>query len=464
MNLKGLTVSEARSLGLAALIFSIFLIGYDYTAFSVALPAIQKTFNIDLTTTMWLVNAYALAFGVSVISCGRLADMLGRRRTFFIGASLFSMFSLLGGFSINIWMLMGCRVMLSIGGALMWPAVIGMTYHLLDSKRAGVAGGLLMLGCAVANALGPIIGGIVTDSLGWRWILFLNLPITLVAMLVCWRLIGSDLPEAPSERVDLMGLLFLSLALLALLVGLDLSVDMGFTNYRTILLFLAFAIFLTVFICLDYHSSEEPLIPIDVVKNKKFLAEGVATLLVSVAFIAALMFIPQFLSKIWSFSAIQSGIALLPMMLAFGATSFLAGHLYGRYGAKRLSSLGALFMWAGMLVLSRLSAQIDPTTFVPGLILMGVGMGLFYPTVTTAAILILRFNRASLAAAIIYMFQIIGGAIGLGLNTTIVALAPDLATGMSRAFLMNAHLALLGMVVSVFFINGRKRIVGNGCC
>ncbi|QFT54526.1 MFS transporter [Microbulbifer sp. THAF38] len=457
MYLKGLTASEARSLGLTALIFSIFLVGYDYTAFSVALPSIQKTFQVDITTTMWLVNAYALAFGVSVISCGRLADMLGRRRTFFIGATLFSVFSLLGGFSLNIWMLMGCRVMLSIGGAMMWPSVIGMTYHLLDSKRAGIAGGLLMLGCGVANSLGPIIGGILTDTLGWRWILFLNLPLTLVAMLICWKLVISDLPSAPGEHVDLTGLLFLSLALLALLLGLDLSVDVGFVNNRTLLLFLGFVLFLSAFVWLDYRSSGEPLIPVDVVKNKRFFAEGVATLLVSVAFIAALMFVPQFLSKVWKFTAIQSGIALLPMMIMFGATSFLSGHLYERFGAKLLSCFGALFMWAGMLVLSKLSVQVEPFIFTPGMGLMGIGMGLFYPTITTAAILILRYDRASLAAAIIYMFQIIGGAIGLGLNTTIVALAPDLATGISRAFLMNAHLALLGMVVSVFFINGRGK-------
>ncbi|WP_299582887.1 MFS transporter [uncultured Microbulbifer sp.] len=452
-----MNIVEARSLGLAALISAIFLIGYDYTAFSVALPAIQKEFGVDITTTMWLVNAYALAFGVSVISCGRLADMLGRRRTFFIGASLFSLFSLLGGFSSTIWMLMGCRVLLSIGGAMMWPSVIGMTYHLLENRHAGVAGGLLMLGCGAANALGPIIGGILTDTLGWRWILFLNLPVTMVAMLVCWRLVRSDRPTTAGEHVDIAGLFFLSLSLLALLIGLDLAIDKGFGSYQVLLLFLGFAFSLLVFIWLDYHTSREALIPKDVVKNKRFLAEGVATLLVSVAFIGALMFVPQFLNKVWDFSALQSGFALLPMMLFFGVISFVSGYLYERLGAKLLACMGALCMWAGMLVLSKLTVQLQPVIFIPGLVLMGVGMGLFYPTITTAAILILRYDRASLAAATIYMFQIIGGAIGLGLNTTIVALAPDLATGIGRAFLMNAHLALLGMVVSAFFINGKKR-------
>ena len=140
----------------------------------------------------WVINAYALVFGVLIVTGGRLADMLGRRRIFFIGAAIFAAFSVLGGAAQDELWLIACRALMGIGGAMMWPAVLGMTYEILPDDRAALAGGLIIGSAGFGNAAGPLIGGLLTDALSWRWILFANLPIAALACFVTWRSVAES--------------------------------------------------------------------------------------------------------------------------------------------------------------------------------------------------------------------------------------------------------------------------------
>ena len=168
------------------------VIANDFTALSVALPAIESEFGADVTTVQWVINGYALVFGVLIVTGGRLADMFGRRKIFFIGAAIFAIFSLIGGLAPNIWVLLSARGAMGVGGALMWPAILGMTYALLPKSRAGLAGGLILGAAGFGNAVGPLLGGMLTDALSWRWIFFLNLPIAAFAVLVTLRVVAKD--------------------------------------------------------------------------------------------------------------------------------------------------------------------------------------------------------------------------------------------------------------------------------
>src|SRR5215213_4651192 len=170
-------IDRGTVMALVALALAIFVIANDFTALSIALPAMEKDFDADVDTVQWVINAYALVFGVLIVTGGRLADLFGRRRIFFVGSAIFAGFSLLGALAPSPIWLIACRALMGIGGAMMWPAILGMTYAALPESKAGLAGGLIIGSAGFGNAAGPLIGGAITDSFGWQWVLVLNLPV-----------------------------------------------------------------------------------------------------------------------------------------------------------------------------------------------------------------------------------------------------------------------------------------------
>jgi EmrB/QacA subfamily drug resistance transporter len=447
-------LNKTTILGLAAMALAVLVVANDFTALSVALPAMERDFGADVTTVQWVINGYALVFGVLIVTGGRLADMFGRRRIFFLGAGLFAIFSVIGGFAPNVGMLLACRALMGVGGAMMWPAILGMTYALLPSSKAGLAGGLILGAAGFGNAVGPLIGGALTDAVSWRWIFFLNFPIAAFAMLVTWRIVRPDEGTLSDRRVDYGGIALLSIGLLALLFALDQGVDLGWTDPLIVGLFALASVALIGFVLIERRAGAMALVPNDVLRNRTFMPACMAVLLMSAIFFAALLYLPQFMAKVLGYSAAASGVGLLPMMGTFAVTSFVAGPLYGQMGPKLIVSLGAAFLAAGIFMLS----MVDPTTayddLIAGMVVLGIGVGLFYSSVTTAAVTALDPSRSSLAGGVIYMFQIAGGSIGLGLNTALVVTAGSLVEGIHRAFLVDAMLAASGVVVSILFIGG----------
>jgi EmrB/QacA subfamily drug resistance transporter len=448
-------LSAAQIMGLGAMALAVLVIANDFTALSVALPAIEQQFDADVTTVQWIITGYALVFGVLIVTGGRLADMFGRRHIFFVGTTIFAAFSALGGFATDAWLLLAARGAMGVGGALMWPAILGMTYALTPAGRAALAGALVLGSAGFGNAVGPLLGGGLTDALNWRWIFFLNLPIAVIAILVVWRVVPRVVVDAKGEHIDYPGVVTLSIGLLALLLALDLGVDLGWTSAPILALFAAALASLLLFARVERRAGKNALVPADVMGNRTFLAASMATLLMSAIFFAALLFLPQLMTKQFGFSAVGAGAGLLPMMGVFALTSFASGPLYARLGPKLIVTLGAVCLALGMFLLSRVEPTTTYAELVPGMVVLGVGVGLFYSSITTVAITALDPSQASLAGAIIYMFQIAGGAVGLGLNTALVVTAPSLVDGVRIAFLVDAGLALAGVVVAVLFVGGR---------
>jgi EmrB/QacA subfamily drug resistance transporter len=448
-------IGKDQILGLVAMCIAIFIVANDFTALSVAIPAIEKDFSVNLTTVQWVINGYALVFGVLIVTGGRLADMFGQRLMFFIGAALFGLVSLVGGLAPNIETLLAARFCMGIGGALMWPAVLGMTYRILPKSKAGLAGGIILGAAGFGNAVGPLIGGALTDLASWRWIFFLNLPIALLGILVTWWTIPKAAVSEQEHGVDYGGIVVLSIGLLALLLALDQGTDLGWTNPGILGFFAVSAVFLTAFGFIEERIGSRALVPRDVMRNREFIASALATLMMAALIFASFLYLPQFMMKNLGFSAVGAGAGLLPLMGMFAATSFASGPLYNRLGAKIVVAAGALALATGIFLLTVISGGSSYLALVPGMVVLGIGIGLFYSSVTTVGITAVDDSRSSLAGAIIYMAQIAGGSIGLGLNTAIVATASSLTEGIARAFFFDGCLAVAGLVVVLLFVGGR---------
>ncbi len=433
---------------------AVLVVANDFTALSVALPAIENALHTDVTTVQWVINGYAMVFGVLIVTGGRMADMFGRRRIFIAGAAIFAGFSIVGGFAPSAWVLLACRFLMGIGGAMMWPAILGMTYGLLPRQKAGLAGGVILGAAGFGNAVGPLLGGLLTDTVGWRWIFFVNLPVAAAAVAITMVVVPADRIDKKDGGIDYAGTAVLSVGLLALLLALDWALDLGWTAPLIVFLFSLSAVSLIGFQLIERRAGDSALVPAKVMQNRAFLAAGIATLLASAIFFAALLYLPQFMSKELGFSAIGSGAGLLPMMGMFMVTSFVAGRLYQLFGPKRIVTLGALLLGAGMLLLSRISGSTTYHELVPGMVVLGIGVGLFYSSITTAAITALDPSQASLAGAIVYMFQIAGGSIGVGFNTAIVVSGSSMPAGVHTAFLVDGALAIASAVVAALFVGG----------
>jgi EmrB/QacA subfamily drug resistance transporter len=412
---------------LVAMGVAVFVIANDFTALSVALPRIEHDLDADVSTVQWVINAYAVVFGVLIVTGGRLADLFGRRRAFFAGCAIFAGFSVLAGLAQDTGWLLGCRAAMGIGAAMMWPAILGMTYAALPEDRAGLAGGLILGAAGLGNAIGPLIGGALTDALSWRAVFFLNLPISLAAIYIIWLKVRQPEERAPDAAIDYGGVATLSIGLVALLLALDQATDWGWGDWRIVALLAASALSLVAFVAVERRMGGRALVPPDVIGNREFSAACLAVLLMSAVFFACLLYLPQFMQKLLGYSPLVAGAGLLPMMAVFALVSFAAGPLYERLGAKVVVSTGAACLFGGMLLLSLVGRGSGYDGLVPGMAVVGLGVGLFYSSVTTAGVTALDPSRSSLAGGVVYMFQIAGGAIGLGLTTTVFTAASQSA-------------------------------------
>jgi len=191
-------LSKSTWLALAAMALGVFVIANDFTALSVAIPRIEAQLHTTVSRAQWVINGYALVFGVLIVTGGRLADLFGRKRAFMVGASVFAFFSLLSGLMPTVVLLIICRALMGVGGAVMWPAVLGLTYAILPPSKKALAGGLILGVAGLGNAVGPLLGGWLTDAATWRLVFFINVPITAFAMLVTWR----EVPESATPSAE----------------------------------------------------------------------------------------------------------------------------------------------------------------------------------------------------------------------------------------------------------------------
>jgi EmrB/QacA subfamily drug resistance transporter len=425
MSARDEPIAPRTLMAVAAMALAVLVIANDFSALSVALPSIQHDLNADVPSVQWVMTAYALVYGVFIVTGGRLADVFGRRRNFFIGTAIFATFSVVGGAAPDNGLLIAARALMGVGGAMMWPAILGMTYAALGETRAALAGALIIGVSGIGNTFGPLLGGLLIHAASWRWILFINLPIAALACGVTWATVPRE-PRGPHrERIDYGGILTLSVALVSLLLALDQGNDWGFGDPRIALLIGSFAICIGAFFAVERRVGGKALVPRDVLRNREFAGAALAIVLLSGSSFAVPIYLPVYLREILGYSALASGVALLPLMAVSAVFSFAAAPLYDRFGPKLVTSAGACAMALGVVLLAATVGESLYPPLVPGMALLGLGIGLFISAATTAGITALGPARRSLAGGILFMFQLVAGSLSLGLTTAIFTAASD---------------------------------------
>ena len=443
-------------LAIASLMVVAFTIGTDFTGALLLVTAIERDFATDITTTQWVLNIYALTFGVFMVTGGRLGDTYGHRHQILIGASIFLVASIGCLLAPSIGWLIGARAVQGVGAALLWPCVLALGMTIVDADKRGLAMGLILAGITSGNVIGPLIAGIATWLGDWRLFFLFNCLTAALSIALALRFLKKEAPGKVHERVDFAGMAVLGTALLALLYGLDVGADWGWTSLPLVGLLVLGAVFFVAFPFVEYRV-KDPLLPPGLMRNRQFLLVlSTNGLLIPTLFITFLYF-PQFMQRTMGWSVLQASFGMVPLMVLLSVGSLLGGRLYAPVGPKRLLLAGySLVTLAGVSIVF-LMPSWGYVGLLPAMALMGVGATLCVGTAGTAAVSAVPTARAGVAGGLSFMTHLCIGALGVAGATAIMSaetagvaqagMSEAFATGMRHAYWLAVALAILGIVV-----------------
>jgi EmrB/QacA subfamily drug resistance transporter len=444
---------------LGAVAFGLFMIMLDNTIVNVALPSIQRDLNIGISELEWVFNGYALTFGVLMLTGGKLADMLGRRRIFITGLVIFTLASLGCGLASSAGMLIGARVVQGVGSALMNPATLSIITATFPPRQRGMAIGIWAGVSGMALAIGPLVGGLITQHWSWNWIFFINVPIGIIAIVVARLVIDESRDTSAEQRLDLPGLLSSAIALFALTYGLIEANTYGWTSPRILALFAVAIIGFAVFVVLELRQ-RAPMLDLKLFKNGTFAGANSVMLLVGLAMFGVFFYNSLFIQNIIGYSAVQTGASFLPMTILIILVAPVAGKYSDRVGSRWLMGGGMILLSISLLIFSRLDASSNFWDILPGLLVGGFGMAIVMTPTTAAAMGSVPVDKAGVGSAVLNSMRQVGGALGIAVMGAIVAAyatglpgTPEatqgFVTGYQHALQVASVIALAGAVLSV---------------
>lgn len=412
---------------LAATCFGLFMALLDVTIVNVALPTIGNDLKASFADLQWIINAYALALAVLLVTAGRLGDIFGRKRVFMLGLGLFSLGSLLcalaGGIQLGglarIDVLIGARALQGIGGSIMLPlslAIISNTFHGAQRGAAiGIYGGVTGL----ATALGPLVGGILVDRVIWQSIFYLNVPIGIVGILLTAWAVRESRDERAPRTIDVFGLVTLSVALFCLVLALIQAndADKGWTSPYILTLFAVAAVALVVFVVGELRL-RHPMVDPRLFRVPSYTGAAIVGFTLSAGLFSLFFYLTLYLQNFLGFSALEAGIRFLPLSGLVLVTAPLAGAFTHRIGAKPIMVVGMLALVLSVVLMTRISptdTQTDWLVLLPAFILGGLGNGLVNPPVADVAVGTVPRERAGMASGVNGVCRQVGTAFGIAL-------------------------------------------------
>jgi EmrB/QacA subfamily drug resistance transporter len=404
---------------LGALSFALFMVMLDNTVVNVALPAIQKDLGIGVSELEWTVTAYALTFAVLLLSGGKLGDMYGRRRIFMIGLVVFTVSSLVCGLSSSAPELIGARAVQGVGSALMMPATLSIITATFAARERGAAIGIWAGVSAMALAIGPLLGGVITEHISWNWIFFVNVPIGILGVIAAIVVIPESKDMSREQRLDLPGLVTSGIGLLALVYALIEAHRLGWTSATIIALFAIAAVALAAFVFLELHQ-RLPMLDLSLFKNGTFTGANVVAILVTLAMFGIFVFFPIYMQDLLGWSPIQAGAALLPWTILIVIFAPIAGKLSDHVGSRWLMAGGMTTVGLCCLELSTVAVASTFWRLLPGFILGGLGMAFVMTPMSAAVMGSAPVDKAGVASGVLNTFRQVGVALGIAITGAIV--------------------------------------------
>lgn len=444
-----------------------FLDFVDASIVNVALPSIRRDLDFSVQNLQWVLSGYLLTYGGFMLLGGRAADLLGRRRILVAGIVVFALSSLSGGLAGSAGVLIGARLAQGVGAALMLPAALSIlttTFSGSDRIKAlGVWGAM----AGAASAVGVFLGGVLSEGPGWRWVLWVNLPVCLLLLVAAFRLVGGERREAPLKNFDSLGAVLVTAGMLLLVYALVKAPDVGWGTTRTIAE-LAGAVALLVAFVVNEQRHRNPLAPLSIFRIKGLAAANATQVVAMAGSIAMFFFLTLYMQNVLGYSQIQAGSAYIPVTFGVAISAGISSKLFVRTGTRPIIVAGALIGAGAVYWLSRIPVHGSYLTdLLPGLMIMSLGLGAVFVGVITAANAGVPPDKAGLAAALVNASMWIGGALGLAIFSVIAtsrtnhllaghASQPDaLTSGFRRALLTCSIFLLAAALIALRATNTR---------
>ncbi|HET6747122.1 MAG TPA: MFS transporter [Candidatus Saccharimonadales bacterium] len=461
---------KQRNAILLLLATTMFLVVLDSAIVNVALPAIKSALHFDSSALQWVLTAYILTFGGFLMLGGRIADLYGRRKVLIWGIGGFTLFSLLLGLAASAEMMVVLRAFQGLAAAFMAPTALSI---LLTTFEEGPARNrALSIWSMVASggaAAGVFLGGLLTQYLGWRWCFFVNVPIGIIAILGILKYVPAHIQEARDKHLDMPGAVLVTGGLMALVYALTQASESGWGSLITLISLCVSALLLVAFLW-NETKAKHPLVPLSIFRIRNVSGGNLMMLPVSAGALGMFFFLSVYVQNILKFPPLLSGLAFLPLPLIIGVISLKAPKLLGKFGFKPLIVVGLSLIAIGTFALSFLGTDSSYWFHIlPAFVLLAVGFGLSFLSVTIASTAGVPGNEAGLASGLVNTSQQIGGALGLAILAVVAtsttaqdlnqghALAASTVHGYQLAFLTASVLMVIALLIAIFIIRTPKQ-------
>jgi EmrB/QacA subfamily drug resistance transporter len=451
---------DRRWIALALLCVAQFVVVLDASIVNVALPTIGEALNFTESSLPWVLNAYVLTFGGFLLLGGRLADLLGRRRLFMGGLILFAVASLAGGLASDSGQLIAARAVQGLGAAILSPAalsIVATTFK--DGAERNKALGIWGAVAGSGGAAGVLLGGVLTEGLGWEWVLWVNVPIGIIAAAIAPSLIAETRSEDETRHFDVAGALTITLGLSAFVFALLDAETVGWGSVQTIGTIVASLILLAAFVVIEQRS-KAPLVPFSIFRVRTVTGANVVGILVGASLFSMFYFISLYMQQVLGYSPIKAGLSYLPLAISIILSAGIASGLVTKVGFKPILAIGMALIALGLLWFTQISVHGSFLADILGpSLLAAVGLGFAFVPVTIAAVSGIKDREQGLASGLINTSQQVGGALGLAILAAIANAVigsnespAKLVDGFQAAFAVGAAFAILGLIATLLLV------------
>ena len=429
---------------LIAVSVAIFMLLLDITVVNVALPDIQRSLHSSFSDLQWVVNAYSLTLAAFLLTSGSLADLFGRRRVFVIGLVIFTAASAACGLSSSPLALNLFRAVQGTGGAMMFATSLALIASAFHGPERGLAFGVYggVIGAAVA--VGPVIGGVITQGIGWEWIFFVNVPIGIAAVFLTLSQV-SESRDPNARGVDWIGLVTFSGSLFTLVLALIKGNEKGWGSTEIVSLLVGSAVLMAIFLIAEVRQ-ERPMLDLSLFKKPAFTGASVVAFAISASMFSMFLYLTLYVQDVLGYDPLQAGLRFLPITLVSFIVAPISGKLSVSVPVRLLIGCGLLLVSGGLLSMTAIDATTGWTTLIPGFLLAGAGIGMINPPLASTAVGVVHHSRSGMASGINNTFRQVGiatGVAGLGavfqhqivVKTSAALSGPGVATnaGFSKA-------------------------------